>query len=89
MSVSILTATSGTHGAPYDPVLTKRFSNILVNFARTGNPSIEGLDIPEYGKNDRSTIIVGRDSQIYVEKNPLAKETELLLPTYYDFFLKK
>lgn len=77
------------NGAPYDPVLTKRFSNILVNFARTGNPSIEGLDIPEYDKTDRSTVIVGRDSKIYVEKNPLSKETELLLPTYYSFFLKK
>lgn len=76
-------------GAPFDPVLTKRFSNIFVNFARTGNPSIEGLDIPEYDKTDRSTLIVGRDSEIYVEKNPLPKETELLLPTYYDFFLKK
>lgn len=76
-------------GAPYDPVLTKRFSNILVNFARTGNPSIEGLDIPEYDKTDRSTIIIGRNSEIYIEKNPLPKETELLLPTYYDFFLKK
>ncbi len=76
-------------GAPYDPVLTKRFSNILVNFARTGNPSIEGLDIPEYDKTDRSTIIIGRNSEIYIEKDPLPKETELLLPTYYDFFLKK
>ena len=76
-------------GAPYDPVLTKRFSNIFVNFARTGDPSIEGIDIPEYEETERSTIIVGRDSQISVETNPLAKETELLLPTYYDFFLKK
>ena len=76
-------------GGPYDSALAKRFSNIFVNFARTGNPSIEGLDIPEYEKNDRSTIIVGRDSLIYVEKNPLAKETELLLPTYYNFFLQR
>lgn len=76
-------------GAPFDSVLTKRFSNIFVNFARTGNPSIEGLDIPEYDKTDRSTVIVGRNAEIYVEKNPLPKETELLLPTYYDFFLKK
>ena len=74
---------------PYDPVLTRRFSNILVNFARNGDPGIEGLEFPEYDKNNRSTIIVGRDSEIYVEKNPLAMETELLLPTYYDFFLKR
>lgn len=76
-------------GAPFDSVLTKRFSNIFVNFARTGNPSIEGLDIPQYDKTDRSTLIVGRDAEIYVEKNPLPKETELLLPTYHEFFLKK
>lgn len=76
-------------GAPFDPVLTKRFSNIFVNFARTGDPSVEGLDIPEYEKKDRSTLIVDHDSRICVEKNPLAGETELLLPTYYDFFLKK
>lgn len=74
---------------PYDSVLTRRFSNILVNFARNGDPGIEGLEFPEYDKNNRSTIIVGRDSEIYVEKNPLAMETELLLPTYYDFFLKR
>lgn len=77
------------NGGPYDPLLTKRFSNIIVNFARTGDPSIEGLTIPEYDKNDRSTIIVGRDSKIIVEKNPLTMVTGLLLPTYYDFFLKK
>lgn len=76
-------------GAPYDPVLTRRFSNILVNFARTGDPSIEGLEASEYDKTDRSTIVIGRDSEICVEKNPLPKETELLLPTYYDYFLKK
>lgn len=78
-----------TDGSPFDPVLTKRFSNILVNFARGGNPGIEGLDIPEYEKTNRSTIIIDRDSEIYVENNPLAMETELLLPTYHDFFLKK
>ncbi len=76
-------------GAPFDPVLTGRFSNIFVNFARTGNPSIEGLDVPEYEKTERSTIVVGRDSEISVEKNPLPKETELLLPVFYDFFLKR
>ncbi|MBQ0080096.1 MAG: carboxylesterase family protein [Alistipes sp.] len=76
-------------GAPFDPILTKRFSNILVNFARTGNPSIEGLEIPEYEKTNRSTIIVDNNSNIYVEQNPNQKVTELLLPTYYDIFLKK
>ena len=76
-------------GGPYDPVLTKRFSNILVNFARTGNPSIEGLNIPEYDKTNRSTLIIGRDSKIYIEESPLPKETELLLPTFYDYFLKR
>ena len=50
---------------------------------------IEGPDVPEYGKTGRSTIVIGRDSEIYVENNPLSKETELLLPTYYDYFLKK
>ncbi len=76
-------------GAPYDPILTKHFSNILVNFARTGNPGIEGLNIPEYDKINRSTLIIGRDSKIYVEENPLPKETEFLLPTYYDYFLNR
>ncbi len=76
-------------GAPYDPVLTKRFSNILVNFARTGDPSIEGLDIPEYDKTSRNTLIIGRDSKIYVEENPLRKETELLLPTFYDYCMRR
>ncbi len=78
-----------TDGAPFDPVLTKRFSNILVNFARTGNPSIENLEVPQYDKTNRNTLTIGRDSRIYVEKNPLRKITELLLPAYYDFFLKK
>lgn len=60
-----------------------------MNFARTGDPSIEGLDIPEYDRTDRNTLIIGRDSKIYIEKNPLPKETELLLPTFYDYFLKR
>lgn len=76
-------------GGPYDPELTKRFSNMLVNFARTGDPSIEGVEVPQYEKSNRSTIMIGRDASIYVEQNPCAKETELLLPTYYDYFLKK
>ena len=75
-------------GAPFDPVLAKRFSNIIVNFARTGNPSIEGLEIPQYEKTDRSTIVVDPDCTIRVEKNPYAKQTELLLPTYQDYYLK-
>ena len=76
-------------GAPYDPVLTKRFSNIFVNFARTGNPSIEGLEVPQYEKTNRSTIVVERDCSIDIEQNPNARLADLLLPTYYDFYLKK
>lgn len=69
-------------------MLTKKFSNILVNFARTGNPSIEELKVPEYDTLNRSTIMIDSNAKLFVEQNPLAKETELLLPTYYDFYLK-
>lgn len=77
------------NGGPFDPELTKKFSNIFVNFARTGNPSIEGLDVPQYEKTNRSTIVVDRDCSISVVDNPNPKQTELLLPSYYDFYLKK
>lgn len=53
------------------------FKGIPYAKAPVGNPSIEGLDVPEYEKS------------INIEQNPTAKQTELLLPSYHDFYLKR
>lgn len=65
------------------------FKGIPYAKAPVGNPSIEGLDVPEYEKTCRSTIVIERDCSINIEQNPTAKQTELLLPSYHDFYLKR
>lgn len=76
-------------GAPYDPVLTRQFSNAFVNFARTGNPGIEDCEWPEYDLQSRKTFMVGRDAGLSVEDYPFKERTELLMPLFYKSFLKR
>ena len=47
-----------------------------VNFAKTGDPSIEGADWPQYNGDTRQTMIIGEEWK--VEKDPLSKQRELI-----------
>lgn len=76
-------------GGPFDPVLTKRFSNAFVNFARTGNPGAEGCEWPEYDLQTRRTFMVGRDGSVSVEEYPFRERTELLRDLAYKAFLRR
>ena len=53
-----------------DMDLAKKVSRIWTNFARTGNPSIEGIAWPEYDLAKRATLVVGNDNSIKVVNDP-------------------
>lgn len=78
-----------TEWGHHDPDLTLKFSNAFVNFARTGNPSIPGAVCPQYDAKNRSTLYMDRDGNVSVVNNPLGRQTELLLPTYKQYFLNR
>ena len=58
--------------------LAKKVQSMWVNFAKTGNPSIEGIEFKKYEKKERNTIIL--DSEVSQEKSLKEKERRLLMP---------
>ena len=50
-----------------------------VNFAKTGNPSLEGIEWHQYDSKDRITMTFKKDN-IKEESNILEKQRELLFP---------
>ena len=46
------------------------------NFARTGDPSVPGLEWPAYDLNKRQTAIIGEKP--YIESDPLSLQREKL-----------
>jgi para-nitrobenzyl esterase len=64
-------------GEKADPVLTKRVMNMWANFARTGDPSIEGKEWPEY-RDHRSVMVIG--DRIHVERDPKSEQRKRLTP---------
>ena len=50
-----------------------------VNFAKTGNPSLEDITWDKYDSKERKTITFKKD-KIKVESDILAKQRELLFP---------
>ena len=56
--------------------LAAKVQEAWVNFAKTGDPSIEGADWPQYNGDTRQTMIIGEEWK--VEKDPLSKQRELI-----------
>ena len=54
-------------GTPDELELASKYQQMIVNFCKTGNPSIEGLDWPEYNTQTRSRMIIGDNT--HVEEN--------------------
>lgn len=66
-------------GKQADFNLSIKISNIWVNFAKTGNPSIDGLNFEKYDKTNRKTLIVKKDL-LAMEEDPLKEQRVLLSP---------
>ena len=61
-----------------DMELAKRASRAWTNFARTGNPSIEGIAWPEYDLINRATMVIGNDNSFQVVNDPKREQREFL-----------
>ena len=66
-------------GERADEGLAKAVSTMWVNFAKTGNPSLEDIKWSKYDKKKRSTIIFEKD-KIREEKEVLEEQRDLLSP---------
>ena len=65
-------------GEPADPQLTETVSDMWANFARTGDPSVPGLEWPAYNERSRETAIIGIPPQI--KSDPLGARRRELSP---------
>lgn len=76
-------------GAPFDPVLTKQFSTAFTNYARTGNPSQEGIEWGTYQPEGINTMVIGRDGSMSMQPTPRKAQADMLLPYYLRFYFRK
>ena len=69
-----------THSASgkVDMELARKVSRAWTNFARTGNPSIDGVAWPEYDLAKRATLVVGNDNSVKVVNDPKREQREFL-----------
>ena len=65
-------------GKPADPVLTKTVGDMWANFARTGDPSVPGLNWLSYDEKQRATAIISRSP--HLKSDPLKEQREMLSP---------
>ena len=73
-------------GNTVDPVLADKISSMWINFAKTGDPSIEGFEWPEYTIEKRATMFVGNDSSLSVVNDPKSEQRKLLMPLIDELF---
>ena len=66
-------------GEKADEQLARNVSNMWVNFAKTGNPSLEDIVWDKYDSKERKTITFKKDN-IKVESDILKEQRELLFP---------
>ncbi len=66
-------------GEQADFNMSLKISNMWVNFAKTGNPSVKNISWKEYDLTHRHTLIVDSNS-IEVISDPLKKQREILFP---------
>lgn len=61
-----------------DTELAKKMSNMWANFARTGDPSIEGFTWEKFDTDNRKTLVIGNDSSLTMEEDPLGEQREYM-----------
>ena len=76
-------------GGSVDPVLADKISSMWINFAKTGNPSIEGFEWTEYTLDNRATMVVGQDSSISMVNDPKGEQRKALMPLIDELFPMK
>jgi len=60
-----------------DEGLADKMCEAWVNFAKTGNPSIEDVEWTEYDTTNRNTMVIGDDCSMKMESDPWGQEREL------------
>ncbi len=65
-------------GEPGDPELSRKVQDMWANFARTGNPEVQGLTWPLYDAGQRQTMVIAR--QCGIERDLLKEQRETLTP---------
>lgn len=65
-------------GGPVDTLLSRRIQNMWVNFAKTGDPSADSIDWPEYNPDTRLTMVLG--DTVRVESRVLDGQRQLIEP---------
>ena len=61
-----------------DMELARKVSRAWTNFARTGNPSIDGAPWPEYDLSKRATMVIGNDNSFKVVNDPKREQREFM-----------
>lgn len=65
-------------GEPADQALSDTVMKMWTNFARTGDPSVEGIAWERYDLSDRRTMVLSKKPA--VEKDVLSNQRKLLMP---------
>lgn len=63
-----------------DEKLADQICAMWANFARTGNPSIDEVTWTPYNSDTRETMVIGNDSSLKMESDPLAEQRKLIEP---------
>ncbi|NBI64238.1 carboxylesterase/lipase family protein [Clostridiales bacterium] len=71
-------------GAGFSGTMDEKLANQMcamwANFARTGNPSIDDVTWTPYDSKTRETMVIGNDSSLKMESDPLAQQRKLIEP---------
>lgn len=64
-----------------DKALAKKIVSMWANFARTGNPSIEGFTWTPYNEKNRPTMVVSKKGEISMVNDPRGEQLRILEKT--------
>lgn len=65
-------------GQPADKALAQKVMRMWASFARTGDPSIDGFEWPQYDIGQRQTAVLSKDLKLHGDV--LSKQRKLLMP---------
>lgn len=71
---------AGYTGDNVDEKLADRMCAMWANFARTGDPSIEGVEWTPYDSQTRETMVIGNDCSLKMVSDPLSEQRVLVEP---------
>lgn len=77
----------GGFSGTVDTALADKLCTAWANFARTGDPSIEGVEWTPYDSTTRATMVIGNDSSMRMENDWLGAQRTLIEPLL-DLYVK-